>query len=800
MLLTPMKTKIENSASGSFLYTLIRIYPHEFSRVFISWAFRFLYRFALVLAWTFLVSFFIEQLGHERLSYLFLFHALLVIGGSLLFIRLSKKYSLEMLFLITILSASSLLIASQFLFRDSFWLLVGLFFVEAFILIQLSINFDTFIERLFTPLESERTFPVIESADTLAGLFAGFFLFFSADLGLFTLLWILIGVLFALVPVLLFYQNFIRLTPGMCMYRKQLISGFAEESSIFGKSYHATKRHDFTRGLACIVFVQWITALFLEFLFTVSVSQKALESLPATVSGVENILIHEFGFLYILFGAVAFISQIFLAPRVITYLGIVPSMMVHPLLFLLSLIGLLGSFGFFTTVLTRLNAEITGGIYRNAYQSSYYVFEEEESQHVRLFLEGIVRPLGVLAATLYLLFGRFFVPKQFFTLSVLFGMFLSVLVFLFLTSRLQKKYFQTAISQLFSPDVSENLKLHLLEIVHQKGNEEARPVLYKILSDVKTPVLLKLKILELFSDDPEILPVLFEYVSSADHDLRLSSLMILKKFAANGYFSSERYFSRNFLFQTLKTRYVTETHDAMRLLLLEILALCSGKEVVDFFTSEIEQASGNSLAQILLSCRFFDDEGISSLLRQFLSSQDPRVWASACIALRGEHLQTQISASLWKHLRDDAEASNIAAMSVIRALHAEEFTAFLQKKKYDDGSQAVFFQTVTLAFLGEHDALERFIGLLTGTDIDLAEKAYSFLAEFSEDLRSSIEQRVHFSVSHAFHQFLRQSPAGKLHNLPFEELRMLRNFYMLLNASEEVFHLDHLITLKSRRL
>lgn len=791
-----MKTKTESSAPHSLLYNLIRIYPHELSRVAISWVFRFLYRFALVLAWTFIVAFFIQEVGDEYLSYLFLFHALLVIGGSLLFIRLSKKYTLEMLFLITILSASSLLIASHFAFHDSFWLLFGLFFVEAFILVQLSINFDTFVERLFTPIESERTFPVIESADTLAGLFAGLFLFFSVDLGLFTILWILIGVLFALVPVLLFYQNFIRLTPGMCMYRKQLISGFSEETEIFGKGYHATKRHDFTRGLALIVFVQWITALFLEFLFTVSVSEKALSALPGTASGVENILIHEFGLLYIIFGTVAFISQIFLAPRVITYLGIVPSMMVYPLLFLLGLIGLIGSFGFFTTVLTRLNAEITGGIYRNAYQSSYYVFEEEESQHVRLFLEGIVRPLGVLTATLYLLFGRFFVPKQFFTLSVLFGMFLSVFIFLFLTSRLQKKYIQTAIAQLYSPDVSENLKLHLLEIVHQKGNEESRPVLYKFLSNSQTPTLLRLKILELLSDDPEILPVLFEYISSVDDELRLSSLMILKKFAQSGYFSSDRYFSRNFLFQTLKTRYVIEVHDEIRLLLLEILALCSGKEAVEFFTSEIEQASGNALAQILLSCRFFEDQGIESLIREFLSSNDPRVWASVCVALRGEHLHEEISTSILKHLRDESEASNIAAMSVIRALGEEKFIPLLRKKKYVKNSQGSFFQTVTLAFFGEKNALEKFIEFLTGKDLDIAEKSYFLLSQFPGKFRAFVEKHVHLSVSHEFHQFLRHCSSKKLHDLSVEELRVLRIFYMLLNASEEVFHLDSIIRVK----
>jgi hypothetical protein len=121
----------------------------------------------------FFVAYFVRQFGHDTLSYLFLLHALTVIVGSILFIRLSHLFSLESLFLGFILFALSFLLVAQFLVgRGDFFMLVALFFVEGFVFIQLSINFDTFVERLFRILKTKvRTVILIERSTLKTKIF-----------------------------------------------------------------------------------------------------------------------------------------------------------------------------------------------------------------------------------------------------------------------------------------------------------------------------------------------------------------------------------------------------------------------------------------------------------------------------------------------------------------------------------------------------------------------------------------------------------------------------------------------------
>ncbi len=785
-----------DQVQSSILFRLIQVYPHEFSRVFISWIFRFVYRFALVIAWTFIVAYFVRQFGHDTLSYLFLLHALTVIVGSILFIRLSHLFSLESLFLGFILFALSFLLVAQFLVgRGDFFMLVALFFVEGFVFIQLSINFDTFVERLFTPLESVRTFPVIESADTLGGLLGGVFLFFlSSYLNLFSLLWIFIGSLSLLIPPLLLYHRFIRLAPGMCMFRKQLLGHLSADRSLH-KAYKSVKKHRFIRILAFSVFLQWMISVLLEFLFTVSVSKEALHSLPATTSGAENILIHEFGFLSIFLSLVAFISQIFIAPRAIRLLGIIPSMLLHPLMYILSLFGLVGSFGFFSTVLARLNGEITGGIYRNAYQSAYYVFEEEESQHTRLFLEGLVRPLSVFVGSLYLLLIRLFVPDASFLPLVLLGMFAAVFTFLFVVSGLQKSYLETTTSQLFSPHVSENLKLHLLEILGEHGNEEGYPVFYKLLQDKNLSLTLRLKILDLLKSDRQIIPFLIDFGTDDNHELRFFSFRILRSFAEKDHFSDERFFSRQALFQLLKTQYVAETHDEIRLVILETLAFTGGKEAHEFFMNAFQVSTAHELSLLLFASRFLRDEGIYPFLEPYLDSRDGRAWSAASITLsRSPRFRQRILDLVGDRLQDLQSPFFLEALGVVRFLHEESFLELLVSQlSKTTHLESQFFIVMTLAQLGHQPSILRCIDFFL--DEKMAVKAHEMLQNFPSSIRCFVEEKVHHIVYHRLHQLLKYHHAS-LENLSLVDLRQLRILYLLLNASEDVLIIDSLLHAK----
>ena len=162
-----------NNAIEHIFSHVFNISKHEIFRVVIAWILKFLLHTATVLGFTITLALFVGEMGIEKLPLLFVFQALFAIAGTFLLSNYLKKFSKAKALNIGAFTFSILAILAFFIHTSSqilfFTLLILIYSV---IITQMNIALSLFTEELFSPLESERTFPIIESAEPIGCIFA----------------------------------------------------------------------------------------------------------------------------------------------------------------------------------------------------------------------------------------------------------------------------------------------------------------------------------------------------------------------------------------------------------------------------------------------------------------------------------------------------------------------------------------------------------------------------------------------------------------------------------------------------
>mgnify|MGYP001573693414 FL=1 len=671
--------------------------------------------------------------------------------------------------------------------------------MESCVLVQLSINIETFTERLFSPVESERTFPLVESGDTVATLVAGLVLFFfSGYLTTYRALWIVIGILALLVPLFLKYHSFVRSLPGLCLYRKQILGSSSEHHERL--SFSDLRKSTYIRYLILIVIAQWFFSVVLEFLFTYSISSQVAfggDLVPAVATGVENVLIHEFGFMQILFAGAALLSHFFLAGRVISGVGIGGSMVLHPIVSFLSLATMIVNFSVFSTVLSRINFEVTGVIFRNAYQASYYVFHELKSQFVRLFLDGIVRPIGTLAGTLFLLFCFLFSSSQYYITLVLVGLFCVLLVFLLAIIALQGRYTGYVISQLKDPHTPTDLRLSLLDVLAQRGHEDHAVFLLQLYREPEQSPLVLMKLLEFFSTQDAFFADILDRLHHQDRVVRFHALRALSSFEQRHFFEHNS-LSLQTLIGQLKSFFVHESDPDLRFQSLLLLAKFRHEEVTTFLLERLGLEQGASLVALIYACDASGDPAFLEYISSLLSSPYPRVWASTLVILTPHHrFARQISEFFAQKLTSDLVSDRCAVAFVLSHTLPEHSLTMMEKRaRSTDTAQEKLLLAYGLMQLGSSEYHALFLEALFSGDVTLslaAQRLYAQLPyeKFSVFIRS-VERRALFQL----HTLMRSFRGATFHELSLKELHSLRQIYTLLHVTEEVIRLDALLEKK----
>ncbi|MEK7524452.1 MAG: hypothetical protein AAB588_05495, partial [Patescibacteria group bacterium] len=249
---------------------VLNLSPREWPRVLVAWSMIFLSRAGYIIGGSILLALFLSRIGIELLPLLFLGNALLMMVGTAIYRNLIHRVRQELLIASTVLFASALLVASIWFLQENSLLFYGLFlFAESVLLSQLNILISLFNEELFSPLESQRTFPIIESAETFGGITGGLLLSVFADSlpsYKFILIWVIL--LLCILPIVLRYNA-----------RTMEIPKLKEEDINEKESSHfsALRKFPFLREMMVVVMFFWAIMNVLEFQYTKAIQENVFE-------------------------------------------------------------------------------------------------------------------------------------------------------------------------------------------------------------------------------------------------------------------------------------------------------------------------------------------------------------------------------------------------------------------------------------------------------------------------------------------------------------------------------------------
>ena len=155
----------------------------EWNRFLYTWSLKTLLKMAFIVGWIAFITLFVTRYSISQLSILFFTQALLTILSMYLFSKVTSSFKSKNLVIFNAFLIAFILFISTFIFEfDQSIFFMLLFLAYGIFFSQLNLILSNFIEDFFTPLEAEKLFPMLESADTIGIMTAGAFVACFADL------------------------------------------------------------------------------------------------------------------------------------------------------------------------------------------------------------------------------------------------------------------------------------------------------------------------------------------------------------------------------------------------------------------------------------------------------------------------------------------------------------------------------------------------------------------------------------------------------------------------------------------
>ncbi|MCC7197596.1 MFS transporter [Candidatus Peregrinibacteria bacterium] len=446
------------------LEKLFNISPPEFSRTSYAWLLKFLLKLGSIIGTTMVVSIFVTRYSIGALPFVFLIQALFTIGGMFLSSIIIHRFQLRYLIVFHLIAGAIVLFLASFAGDNMFLFLASMIFVGGVTIPQSQILLSNYIEDFFTPGEAVRIFPVIESAEVIAGIGAGFLVsqVFPMDLGVrFVYVWA--ALLLVLSLVIFFFQPH---SPKFLHYLFEIThqKKRTKTKNIFTDGFKEILRIPFLKILFVAMFCYWLLFQFIEFQFT-KVVHDSLEH-----GNVEGEMAQSLGSLHLFFYSLALVMQLMLAGRIMKYLGTAGGFLFHALVSLMGVIGLVFGFGHFATMLVKNNYEMSGVVFKSSYENSYYAFKHGTQRFYRELFEGAVAPAATVFATAVLsLLNWFFIDEH---LPIVTNLLLVFATFglVVLAAMMKEPYTNMVKQHLFHP-VKHSPQGHILEILAEQGHK-----------------------------------------------------------------------------------------------------------------------------------------------------------------------------------------------------------------------------------------------------------------------------------------------------------------------------------------
>ncbi|MDA1060480.1 MAG: HEAT repeat domain-containing protein [bacterium] len=787
----------QNSEQISFLSRVFNVHPGEWSRIALAWLIRFFYRYGFVVGWTVLVAMFASHYGIYSLPYLLVLAALFTVLGSLIYSTFLGRVRVELLLIGSVFATGALLyLAIQMYSYSLTWFFSLLIVAIAVFLNQFKIILNSYVEEMFTPLESERAFPLIEAADTFAGIFAGItVLSLANNVETVNMIYLWAAAVFLTIPFILYYENFdVRVTLVVRKRRKRKAIGIVAK---FKKAFSCKDHISYIRGLFGIVFFQWFLFNLLEFQYTKAVYQNVSGLILDAGSGFQHAFVHDLGILFLLFSASALLVQLFFGSRLLDSLGVFGTMLIHPIVTFLSFIGMIWNFNYASAVLAKNNYTITSVLHNNAYHSSYYAIKHDLREYVRELLEGVVRPFGAIFGTVTLILLQRFFTGPALILAINLAMVKVVVIIFVGTYLLQRKYTRVAIHDLLHSK-DRNIRINAIDILSQKGHRYGVRYLKEVLLDKSESVSIKAKVLRALAELQEVnaLPSIISCLNSKYSAIKNAALDTLASYKVFRNTGNKAIFAKYHLESSLKRLYLREDDSEIISKIIYLMSSLGSVSTIEFLHGVLKHSDLNHRCEAMLALAKYGDENISVFLEPFLQSKMSKERICTAIALFPfEDYREDSLKMIHEFLHSDKSEKKSLALYAIGELglsgNRKICRLYLKSKDKELKSAAA----IALAKMSYRESIAPIVDLLFSQD-------ESFVKEFKLSLRS-VSPRILKKVNNILERIassevekvLQKRNADSLLELDNNALISLRKLYHLLGEYGEVEMIDGVLAL-----
>lgn len=648
------------------LEKLFNISPPEFSRTTYAWILRFLLKLGSVIGTTMVVSIFVTRYSIGSLPFVFLVQALFTIGGMFLSSIIIHRFQVRYLIVFHLLSGAFVLFLSSFAGENMFLFLTSLIFVGGITIPQVQILIANYIEDFFTPSEAVRTFPIIESAEVIAGIGAGFLLsqVFPLDFGIkFVYVWA--ALLLTLSLVIFFFKphspKFLHHLFEITHQKKSV-----KEKNIFTDGYKEILRIPFLKILFVAMFCYWLLFQFIEFQFT-KVVHDALEH-----GNVEGEMAQSLGSLHLFFYSLALVMQLLLAGRIMKYLGTAGGFLFHAVVSLMGVLGLIFGFGQFTAMLVKNNYEMSGVVFKSSYENSYYAFKHGTQRFYRELFEGAVAPAATVFATGILTFLNWFFVNEHLPIVTNLLLFFATFGLVVLSAMMKEPYTNMVKQHLFHP-VKHSPQEHALEILAEqghKGNVDDLMNFYK-LSAKKY----KSHVLHLITQKPDVKVVNF-LLMILNHSTENEAISVLQALQHNALLAQNHAVSPYLRQKVIKTLHIFFEKQQSVLIQIEVLRALYHIDpgAPAFFVSVIEKkVSPKVLGECLHLISLSADDEKYFFIRKYLRHDDPFVRAEAVkTLLLSPKLKDEAQIIFEAFLKSSSDSEKLAFVEKLYTVQSEK--------------------------------------------------------------------------------------------------------------------------------
>lgn len=777
-----------------FLSHAFNISAHELPRVVISWLLKFFLQIALVVGGTMLTALFVDKFHVASLPNLYIVQSLFLIVSVVLLSPVLEAFSRKRFIILSALGAMATFLALLFIQGESLWFF-GVFVVALSVFIaQLSIALSLFIEELFSPLESERTFPLIESSEPIGSLAAGVLIIAGIHyFDVYDLLFVLIGSVFCMLPILLIFVHAKERVP-ILRSAEDVHQKISRLESLKRLLNHA-KIIPYLKILVFFVFLSFTAFNILEFQFT-----KAVDAHVDHGDAHASALTHGLGSVHIVISLVLLITQVFFSARIMTGLGIVRTMALNPLLAAVSFFVMLFKFSYIPAVGAKMVFEVSGALAKNAQLVSLFSLKEKIRANAKEFLEGISRPLGAIVGTFLIIILQFFLPEEHLDQSLNFLLVTIAGLMFFLTVRMSAKYTHLARKNLEMHGAPQD-KLDAIEILAQKGHENATEILIKELTfrrdvpEIKARILQTLGILR----DPNALPVIIQSLEDREQAVQLSALSALSQFKNLGEHFLSQSFTKFHVTEVLKNLFIKTRSKKTKTAIVHAFTSLNHVDVIPFLIEALKSEDEAIRTEGVFACGIFHDPTVVFYIEKYLNDASPRVRSNCIISLwQFVHLRLKLIVALTTLLESKNEDELLSGIFTVGEIGLNSEEPRLIKLLEHENEDIRRHAAVALGKIDNEISIPQLLDFVWHHDKKTALKVKNQIKVLPRQIRKKIEGHLVRQASREIADLLKNAQTEIIEDLPTKILKELLHIFALIDEDREVLRIKSVLEEKKK--